>query len=345
MALARDRHRDGGRTRLARWVTRGLQTLGGTGIIVLASAGLAASASADDGESLVGEVVAGITGTVGTAPVTPAPAPVPAAVAEAQELPVLDVSAAVVEPAPRDVVAPAVEAVAPVVERVAAPTAEHVTQPVVAELTPVTSAVTDVLSPVVDGVVRPVTDELEPVLSVVRPVTDELEPVTGLVTEVVSPVLSPVAGTPLPCLGPEVDVVPAAGGPSVWPSTGSAVLATATDPVTSRSSDGAAATLHLAASAAGRSITVAMPSLISEGSQSASDPGAAAGGRSTTSSGLPVSAPPASGSVGPSHGAGSADADLARSLAQPVNDLSLTPAAAPPSAFLEVLLEISVAPD
>ncbi|GAA4286925.1 hypothetical protein [Georgenia daeguensis] len=331
-------------------------TIGGTGIVVLATAGFASSASADDGESLAGEVVAGVTGTVGeataiappaigaatqefvtevTAPISSEAEPAvqravepPRDVAAPVVLGAVEPSAAVVEPAVRDVVAPAVVGVAPAVEQVVAPVAENVAAPVVEELTPVTNAVTDVLAPVVNGVVRPV--------------TDALEPVSGPVTEVLVPLL-PVADSPAPGLSqnPEVDDVPAGVNPGAGPSIDAGP---APSPVSSaapppdRAAGGAAD-----ASEAGRAVRVATAAPIAAGSQDGAVPGAVTDGSTSPSPPSRVPAPP--GSAGTSHGAGSADADLARSLDLPPNDLSLSPAAAPPSAFLEVLLEISVAPD
>jgi hypothetical protein len=101
----------------------------------------------------------------------------------------------------------------------------------------------------------------------------------------------------------------------------------------------------VATSEAGPPVPVAVPSPVAVPGQHTSDPGAARGDSSTAPPNLPASAPASSGSVGTPSGAGSADGDLARGLALPANDLSLSPAAAPPSALLEVLLEISVAPD
>ncbi|MCK6210873.1 hypothetical protein KZX45_09995 [Georgenia sp. EYE_87] len=299
MALARDRHRDGGTTRLARWVTRGLMTLGGTGLVVLASAGFAASASADDGETLVGEVVDGIAGTVEAA--------APEAVAVPQEAPVADVTA----PVSREAEPIVQQTVEPVVRDVVVPVASEAAEPAAAVVEPV---VRDVVAPAVREAAVPAAAVVEPVVrDVVAPAIQDVAPVVETVAAAVD------ASEPGLGLAPETDVGPVGASPD--------------DDVSSE---------------AGRSLPVAMPPespLLSAGTGAAPDLAAATGDRSTTPSGLPASAPASSSSLSTSHGAGSPDADLARGLAVPANDLSLSRATAPPSAVLEVLLEISVAPD
>lgn len=326
MALARDRHRDGGTTRLARWVTRGLVTLGGTGLVVLASAAFAASASADDGETLVGEVVHGIAGTVEAA--------APEAVAEPQEAPVADVTA----PVSREAGPIVQQTVEPVVRDVVVPAASEAAEPAAAVVEPV---VRDVLAPAVRAAAVPVEAVVEPVVrDVVAPAIQDVAPVVETVVAAVD------ASEPGRGLAPEIDVVPVGASPDHEVSTGHAALDDGRDPAVATQPDRAAASDAVAGGAV-RSLPVARSEspLLSAGSSAAPDLAAAAGDSSTMPSGLPVSAPASSSSVSTSHGAGSPDADLARGLAVPANDLSLSRATAPPSAVLEVLLEISVAPD
>jgi hypothetical protein len=382
MAPVRDRHRGGGSSRLARWVTRGLMTLGGTGIAVLVSASFATSASADDGDGgSLGGLVSGITGSVHevTAPVTEpagqvagtatgfiaddvaaaatesAPSEVGEAAAPSAALPV---SRVVVEPVAAQVIEPVVrDVVTPVVEQTVTPVVDDVIEPALRDLSPATDAVSAALIPatgVVAEAIRPVTDGVvAPVVAgVVRPAAKVIEPVVGPLTSAIAPALSPVRDAADPVLTPVRETVGVIPADSENPGSGAPAgpEAIATDPAS------AAVTppgrpLSAGATTGGThrpfGITPADAVLIS-GSERAHAPEPRVGtvDVAITASGPPApGAPASSGTAGMSHTAGSADADLARGLTVPANDLSVSPATAPPSAFLEVLLEVAVAPD
>jgi hypothetical protein len=334
-------HRDGRSGRLARWVRHGLMTLGGTGAAVLVSAGFATSAAADDGETLLRGVTSAVTETVddAAAPVVREVAsPVGSVATEAVRPAVRAVAEPVVqgatEPVAEEVLAPVVHStaaatvekvVAPVVRDVAEPV-KQVTEPVKQVTEPVVGAAAPLVQPVLQDVVEPLAEG--GVAPVVEPVADGVvAPLVGaIVTPVVDGVLDPavdavVAPVPGGVLDPvgDVAVVPAVV-PGVEPDLGHATgpsepLARDLAVATRQNTPAGRATPHASSGAPSGPLLATLPG------------------------------PAASVASAGNHPSGGTDTDLAGRFAAPLNDLGLCPGAVPPSASLDVLLEVAVAPD
>lgn len=328
--------REGGSARLTRWLRRGLMAAGGTGVAVLASAGFATSAAADDGEGLLG----GVTSTVAQT-VDDAAAPV-----------VRELASPVVEEGVTAAVRPVVRVAEPVAQGATGAVADNVVAPVVKE----------VVEPVVREVAQPVADVTEQVVQgvapVVRPVLEDVvEPVTeGVGAPVVDGVLAPVTGTSVvPIIAPVVgstNEAPPGGTESSSSSAPDLAEATQRDTPAAaveraqpreaaalRGSVGPAFDVHLLVGTAIPPTAHGSSTVIGSGAPHAPD-GAPSG---PLPAALP--GPPTSAASPGNHSAGAMDADVARGFIAPGNDLSFSIAAASPSASLDVLLEVAVAPD
>jgi hypothetical protein len=222
----------------------------------------------------------------------------------------------------RDVAPPVGDVVEPV--GVAAPVVDAVLAPIVK----------DEVAPVLDLVVTPVLPILDPVVTPVLPILD------NVIVPVTDPGPAPAAGPTAPAAQDAEPINPeAAAPPSAWAGPGVA----ASDPFLNALTGG-----HRQLSdAAGGTATDAPWSNAPSFAAPPVPPPAAAVDAGKPRSQLPdgALAPAGPGVTATAPTSGSAYADVARGLPLPHAGLSPSPAAAKPPAFLDVLLEVAVAPD